>query len=119
MTLKMGLTSRFKKITNTFRLKVQPINYIYPGARNYFIDLSELCCVSDIYSEFFCMLSQVCHNIQSLDITFVSVVSNGFADLISAQQNLKYLSVTKDDITPLLANLPNSLIGLSIYGKEC
>src|SRR6266498_2550243 len=70
------------------------INFInYPGAIDCLKNLSRLNCGSDIYSEFFYQLSQVCHNIQSLKITFRRDISDGLADLISVQQNLKYLSI--------------------------
>src|SRR6266498_3544595 len=62
----------------------------YPGAMDCLRNLSEFKCNSDdLSSEFFYQLSQICHNIQSLTITFEKVISNGLADLISVQRNLK------------------------------
>ncbi|RIA99716.1 hypothetical protein C1645_746529 [Glomus cerebriforme] len=70
---------------------------------------------------FFCQLSQICHNIQSLNITFGEEISDGIADLISGQQNLKYLKINErhdcEDLTniiPLLSKLPNTLIKLKL-----
>jgi hypothetical protein len=66
----------------------------YPGARECLNDLSEFRFSSNIDSELFFRLSQVCYNIQSLAIEFEnSVISNGLAELISAQNNLKYISI--------------------------
>ena len=61
----------------------------YPEAKDCLKNLSKLCCDSDINSEFFCHLSQICYNIQSLSISFKKIISNGLGDLISAQNNLK------------------------------
>src|ERR1051325_1163878 len=55
----------------------------FPGVKDCLENLSKLCCDSDIYPAFFYQLSQVCHNLQSLSITFDNVISNGLADLIS------------------------------------
>ena len=57
-------------------------------------DLSELCCGSDIGSEFFHQLSQICHNLQSLAIRFGVKVSDGLNELITSQNNLKSLSLS-------------------------
>ena len=72
---------------------------------------------------FFYHLSQICHNIQSLTIEFEGNVSNGLADLISVQQNLKHLDIFQlyeceilTDIINLLENIPNTLVKLNIYG---
>src|SRR3954454_15037757 len=90
-----------------------------PGVMGCLNNLSELCCSSDICSEFFYQLSQTCRNIKSLSIEFVKVISNGLADLISVQQKLKYLNVMQyncegltADIVKSLTNLPNTLIEL-------
>ena len=67
---------------------------------------------------FFYQLSQICHNIQLLDISFYGVISDGLADLISVQQNLKLLRLDNcltTDITNSLAKLPNTLIELKLY----
>src|SRR5688572_6903829 len=66
----------------------------YPKATECLRDLSELTCRSNIYPEFFCQMSQICHNLQSLCVTLEEIVSDGLADLISNQQNLKYLSIS-------------------------
>ncbi|EXX76305.1 hypothetical protein RirG_034430 [Rhizophagus irregularis DAOM 197198w] len=96
---------------------------LYPGAINCLKDLTELSCRSDIYPEFFYQLSQICHNIQHLDITFKEVISNGLSDLISVQKNLKYLDIMQyyecrdlTNIIPSLKKLPNTLIKFELYG---
>src|SRR6266540_1728785 len=62
---------------------------------NCLTDLSILNCSSNIYSEFFYQLSQICCNIQSLTIQFEEFVSHGLKDLISSQKNLKHLKLTQ------------------------
>ncbi len=83
-------------------------------------DLSKLHCDSYISPEFFYQLSQISHHIQELYISFMSVISNGLADLISAQKNLKYLCISQYcgyvNTTTFLEKIPNTLINLSIYG---
>src|SRR6266511_912200 len=70
----------------------------YPGAIDCLSNLSELTCYSDISSEFFYLLSQTCHNIQSLIIFLVVErgISNGLPDFISIQKDLKYLRICND-----------------------
>ncbi len=69
----------------------------YPGAINCLRNLSELTCPSNPYPEFFYQLSRMCHNIQSLNIDLTRDNSSGLLDLISVQQNLKYLNITSID----------------------
>ncbi|GBB94083.1 hypothetical protein RclHR1_02290009 [Rhizophagus clarus] len=95
----------------------------YPGAEICLKYLSKLNCHSSIYSEFFYQLSLICHNIQTLKIRFDNVISKGLMDLISVQQNLKYLGIILSyecenllDIIPSLKNLPNTLIKLDFSG---
>ena len=59
----------------------------FPGARECLANLTELCCSSNVDSEFFYKLSQICHNLQSLTIKFKSKVSNELKELISSQNN--------------------------------
>src|ERR1051325_303396 len=66
-----------------------------PGAKDCLKNFLEISCNSDIYPEFFYQLSQICHNLRSLDIIFVEVISNGLADLNSVQQNLKHLRIAQ------------------------
>src|ERR1051325_4210937 len=86
----------------------------FPGAKDCLKNLSELHCESDIYPEFFYQLSQICHNLQLLSITFDNVISNGLADLISVQKNLKRLEIILgyyyygDLADALLTKLPNT-----------
>ncbi|RIA90467.1 hypothetical protein C1645_876058 [Glomus cerebriforme] len=67
----------------------------FPGARNCLTNLSELTCSSNVDSEFFHQLSQICHNIQSLNIRFKYSFSSGINVLISSLNNLKYFSLTQ------------------------
>ena len=98
----------------------------FPGTKDCLKGLTKLCCDSNIHPECFYHLSQICHNIQSLIIYFEEVTSDGLADLISAQQNLKYLNVVHSDlygnltadIIISLTNLPDSLIKLQLYGYD-
>ncbi|GBC29957.2 hypothetical protein GLOIN_2v1591804 [Rhizophagus irregularis DAOM 181602=DAOM 197198] len=74
--------------------KVQSVMFTYlPEAKNCLKDLSELRCSSDIYSDFFYQLSQICHNIRTLTIEFGDIISNGLTDLISLQNNLKSVTL--------------------------
>ena len=92
----------------------------YPGAKDYLKNLSKLSCCSDIYSEFFHQLSQICHNIQSLNINFGEIILDELLDLISVQQNLKNLEMIQSygsrDLTNIVKKLPNTLVKLSIVG---
>ncbi|GBC33383.2 uncharacterized protein OCT59_007555 [Rhizophagus irregularis] len=90
--------------------------------KNWLKNLSELHCYSNLSSEFFYQLSQICHNISLLDIRIGNYISNGLAKLISVQKNLKYFSMKQDDdndIPSLITELPNSLIKLNLYGSNC
>src|ERR1044072_4578352 len=96
----------------------------YPKATECLRNLSKLDCTSDIGSEFFCQMSQICYHLQSLHITIKSI-SDGLSDLISNQQNLKYLGIfsySNDNfakIIPSMTKLSNDLIKLSIgHGRS-
>jgi hypothetical protein len=97
----------------------------YPGAESCLKNLSELYCYSNIYPEFFYQLSQICHNIQILWIEFRDVISNGLADLISVQRNLRCLNLELNgascnnftDIIPSLMKISNSLTKLYLYSN--
>src|SRR3990170_7305384 len=83
-------------------------------------NLSELKCDSNIDSEFFSQISQICHKLQSLRITIRNVIPDGLINLISTQQNLKDLSIINYDnclpkIIPSITKFPNNLIKLHIY----
>src|SRR6266536_1102174 len=67
----------------------------YPEAKCCFKNLSKLECSSNINSKIFYQLSRICHNIQLFTIKFIEVVSNGLIDLISVQQNLKFLDISQ------------------------
>ncbi|PKC12569.1 hypothetical protein RhiirA5_496835 [Rhizophagus irregularis] len=94
----------------------------YPGAKDCLKHLSSLYCCSNIYPEFFYQLSQLCHNIQYLTISFDKIISNGLKDLISVQKNLKYLKMYgyfREDLTNIiqsLTKLPNTLIKYELHG---
>ena len=90
----------------------------YPGAENCLKNLSELHCNS-YYTcpDFFYQLSQICHDLQILSIKLEGIISDGLADLISVQKNLKWLKLTQyfyctsiTDIIPSLTKISNSLI---------
>src|SRR2546425_7717636 len=91
----MNQVSSLKKFTyyitqNSDILRNSSFTYL-PGTKDCLRDLSGLCCSSNIRSEFFYQLSQICHNLQTLTIKFVSDVSNELKELISSQNNLKNL----------------------------
>ncbi|GBB98650.1 hypothetical protein RclHR1_03290008 [Rhizophagus clarus] len=94
-------------------------NY-FPGAK----DLSELHCESDLPSNFLYQLSQVCHNLQSISINFVSEnISNELKELIFSQKNLKNIALSAfdeswSDIIPTLMKHSNSLIKLCLYSDN-
>ncbi len=68
-------------------------NFInFPGAKDCLKNLSELRCSSNINSEFFYQLSQICHNIQLLTIEISTNSLDRLNDLISSQNNLKSIS---------------------------
>src|SRR5436853_4870804 len=68
----------------------------FPGAKDCLADLSVLSC-ADICSDFFYQLSQICHNIQTFTLSFQSSTnSDGLANLISLQNNLKKLNLHGD-----------------------
>ncbi|CAB4380937.1 unnamed protein product [Rhizophagus irregularis] len=97
----------------------------FPRSRECLMDLSELSSDSDIHSEFFYQLSQICHNIQSINIIFEKAVSNGLKKLISSQNNLKYLSLYQnhncigwEELIPYLTKHSNTLIRLKINGND-
>ncbi|GBC37313.2 uncharacterized protein OCT59_003383 [Rhizophagus irregularis] len=95
----------------------------YPEAKDCLKNLSELCCYPNLNTEFFTQLSEICHNIQRLKLSFEKDISNGLTDLISTQKNLKELEIThvsnkelKDLI--LLEKLPDTLDNLLICGRN-
>ncbi|PKK62316.1 hypothetical protein RhiirC2_855758 [Rhizophagus irregularis] len=89
----------------------------FPGAR----DLLELCCSSSLPSDFFHQLSQICHNLQSISISFDDYVSNELKELISSQNNLKKLSLSAfekswADIIPAITKHSHTITKLQLYG---
>jgi hypothetical protein len=67
----------------------------YPEVKDFLVNLSELRSSSEIYSEFFYKVSQICNNINALSIIFEKSISNGLANLVSSQKNLKYLKLVQ------------------------
>ncbi|GBB98651.1 hypothetical protein RclHR1_03290009 [Rhizophagus clarus] len=94
-------------------------NY-FPGAK----DLSELCCVSSLPSNFFYQLSQVCNNLQSISINIINGnISNELKELISLQNNLKNITLIAfhgnwSEIIPVLMKHSNTLIKLCLYSDD-
>ncbi|RIA83580.1 hypothetical protein C1645_833601 [Glomus cerebriforme] len=108
-------------IQNDSLKKLQLYEYygieFYPGAEVCLKNLSELHCISSFSSEFFYQLSQICHNISTLNIITELFLSEGLIDLISAQRNLKSFGIVCRNriivLTPLIEKLPNTLIKLN------
>ncbi|RIA88721.1 hypothetical protein C1645_825958 [Glomus cerebriforme] len=96
-----------------------------PKARYCLNNLTELYCDSDTTNKFFYQLSQICHNIQILRISIKNFISDGLADLISTQKNLKCLYISqfyvykklKIDYNSL-TKIPNTLTKLSIHEEN-
>ncbi|GES88004.1 hypothetical protein GLOIN_2v1876445 [Rhizophagus clarus] len=89
----------------------------FPGAR----DLIELRCSSNLPSNFFHQLSQMCHNLQSVTIDFRNNVSEELKELISLQNNLKNLTLSAFDyvswtnIIPTLTKHSHTVTKLRLY----
>ncbi|CAB4416120.1 unnamed protein product [Rhizophagus irregularis] len=115
---------RLEYYLNSYRIIPFNIHFAcFPGAKDCLKNLSELCCNSDVYPEFFYQLSQICRNLQSLTIEFQDFISNGLADFISLQNNLKSLNLSsyeKDwtNITPALIKISNTIIKLKVDVRE-
>ncbi|CAG8487419.1 8730_t:CDS:1 [Funneliformis mosseae] len=120
----------------------------YPGGKDCLSNLSEISCSSNLYPEFFYQISRICHNLQSLKITFEYNISNGLSELISVQKYLNYLELDYKDYHSVeseeyysfsdvsdksdldycrnhldesqpLAKIPNTLTKLHIDGRPC
>ncbi|PKY25970.1 hypothetical protein RhiirB3_528264 [Rhizophagus irregularis] len=97
------------------------IKFIYlPEAKIHLENLTELKCGSNICSEFFYQMTQLCHNMQSLTIVFESQISNWLTDLISVQNNLKIVNLKRynnydDKITTSLIKHSLTLTKLALY----
>ncbi|CAB4429344.1 unnamed protein product [Rhizophagus irregularis] len=65
----------------------------YPGVKDCLKNLAELRRGSVISIKTFYQLSRTCYNIQSFTIEFKKIISNGMADLISVQRNLKHFDM--------------------------
>ncbi|CAB4387435.1 unnamed protein product [Rhizophagus irregularis] len=92
----------------------------FSGAR----DLLELCCNSNLSSDFFYQLSQICRNLQSISIDFNdNSVSNELKELISLQNNLKHLTLSAfdgswADIIPAVSKHSRTITKLNFYGSN-
>jgi len=93
----------------------------YPRAMDFFKNLSELDCCTNIHSGLFLKLSKWCHDIQTLKISFTTNnLSKEFSDLISIQQNLKCLKIKccgkmdTSSITQHFNKFHNTLIKLDL-----
>jgi hypothetical protein len=115
-----------KKLTYVYNPKYHlNISFLYvPGTR----DLLELCCSSNLPSDFFYQLSQICHNLQSISVLFysnVSYESNGSKELISSQKYLKNLTLSIYDeyswasanIIPAIIKHSHTITKLRLYGN--
>ncbi|GBC10271.1 hypothetical protein RclHR1_00950008 [Rhizophagus clarus] len=104
-----------------YESKPIPTFTLYPGAMDCLKNLKELRCNSYLSSEIFYQLSKICHNISLLymDYYYPHFISDGLADLISVQKNLKHFIMIQDygvkNISSLITKLPNTLIKLSLY----
>ncbi|GBB91188.1 hypothetical protein RclHR1_18350002 [Rhizophagus clarus] len=86
-------------------------------------DLSELHCSSSLSSNFFYWLSQLCHNLQSISISFYCDASDELKELISLQNNLKSLTLSSDegswkDIVPILTKHSHTITRLRLYSDN-
>jgi hypothetical protein len=114
--------SSLKKLTY-YRNGIYDINFsfnCFPGLK----DLSELYCGSNISSDFFYQLCQVCHNLQSISISIKdSNISNEIKELITLQNNLKNIALTAFneswvDIIPALTKHSDSITKLHLYSDN-
>ncbi|CAI2172112.1 17574_t:CDS:1 [Funneliformis geosporum] len=93
----------------------------YPGVDDCLSKLTELRCGSNLYSEFFYRLSQICQNLQSLKIIIEDCISNGLVDLFSAQKHLKCLDIEYHNLyirDQPFTKFPDTLIRLRIVGER-
>ncbi|GBB88152.1 hypothetical protein RclHR1_14690007 [Rhizophagus clarus] len=93
----------------------------FPGLK----DLSELHCSSNLSSNFFYQLSQICNNLHTLNIEFnhYNVSLDELKSFISLQSNLKVLTLSAnhaswDDIIPALKNNSKTITKLCLYGNR-
>uniref|UniRef100_U9SUA1 Uncharacterized protein n=1 Tax=Rhizophagus irregularis (strain DAOM 181602 / DAOM 197198 / MUCL 43194) TaxID=747089 RepID=U9SUA1_RHIID len=121
-------TVSLKKLSYYTSSKTINLSFLrYPGAKGCLTNLSKLSCNSNVKSAFFYKLSQICCNIQSLTIEFNGTISSDLKNLISSQNNLKHLSLSRTrthstadwaDIIPSLAKHSNSLIRLKVHWRK-
>lgn len=85
-------------------------------------DLSELHCHSVFPHDVYHQLSEICHNIQHLDVSLEFSTSDGFAEFISVQRNLKYLYIWQyknlENENIFFSSIPYSIVVLSIVGES-
>jgi hypothetical protein len=121
-----SLDGRSVNFSHSDSLEERDIEFIYSPVTNICClkYLTILRCDSNTNSEFFYQISQICHNIQSLIIVFESDISNGLADLISLQNNLKiailaqFENCSYDKIIPSLIKHSLTLTKLTLKACE-
>ncbi|CAB4387422.1 unnamed protein product [Rhizophagus irregularis] len=113
--------SSLKKLTYDYNQFIPKFSFTYfPGAK----ELSELRCSSDIPSDFFYQLSQICHNLQTIFIEFRNDnVSDELKEFISLQNNLKSLTLIANisswaNIIPALTKHSNTITKLHLHGNN-
>ncbi|RIA84328.1 hypothetical protein C1645_832442 [Glomus cerebriforme] len=96
----------------------------FSEAKDNLVNLTELQCRSDINSEFYSQLSQICHKLQSLTVKFVPKhFPSELKELISLQKNLKNLTLFIHDeedwknIISVLMKHSNTLRKLYLYSN--
>ncbi|PKC62397.1 hypothetical protein RhiirA1_465177 [Rhizophagus irregularis] len=87
-------------------------------------DLSELCCKSDLPSDFFYQLTQICHNLQSISVDFSSSIKDELKELISSQNNLKNFNLSAfnggswNDIIPVITEHSHTITKLKFRSDD-
>ncbi|GBB98782.1 hypothetical protein RclHR1_03320008 [Rhizophagus clarus] len=106
--------SQITSLKELYFLEVSNANLIsYSGAKDCLSNISELHCNSNISPDFFYQLSQICHNISTLNIMFIEDTSIGLKELISVQRNLKHFGITQYDCKDLSYIIPSLKENLS------
>jgi hypothetical protein len=119
----MSQISSLKVLGCTYTKKVRTIPFVsFPGAKDCLTDISEVQCLSNLYSNHLHQLSQICHNIRSLSVVLKDDVSDRLKELISSQHSLKSLGLiihedTLGDVTPTLSKHHDAITRLLINIK--
>ncbi|RIA79198.1 hypothetical protein C1645_841294 [Glomus cerebriforme] len=108
MKMFMKQISSLKMLIHFSYHQINILNFIdFSEAKNCLKNLSKLKCNSYTHAEFYHQISQICHNIQKLDLVYCITISNNMKELISLQNDLKYLS------------LYYSILGYGNYYNNC